>query len=71
MPITKLYTNIALAIVVISSLIALFGLLNELGSGNSLNVTINELESWISGVGFSLALIVLAATGVSYLAKKK
>lgn len=70
MQISKVYSFIALVIVVICTMLALFGLLNEFARGLPADLLIQNLEAWATESGYRLALVVLAATGVQYLANK-
>ncbi|HSW80606.1 MAG TPA: hypothetical protein VLG47_07555 [Candidatus Saccharimonadales bacterium] len=71
MPVNKVYKNLAFAIVIVSTLFAVIGLIRELTTGLPLDLLMRNLENWATDVGFRLILIVLAAAGVQYLTAKK
>ena len=71
MSVDKVFENISLAVVAISSIVAIISFLSLFTNGDSTDMVARSLEAWVSSVGYSLALIVLAASGVRYLTRKK
>ena len=71
MSVNKLFTAASGVTAGVACVIAAIGLLHELLSGLPPEVLIHELEGWVATVGYHLALILLAAGIVSYLANKK
>jgi hypothetical protein len=70
-PINKLLAIAAALVAAVATAIAAVGLLHELISASDPHGLMHGLEAWVGGAGYHLALILLAATAVSYLAGKR
>lgn len=70
MSVGKLLTGVSMAVAGVAAAIALFGLLHEFTEPGGLHGLVHNLETWAVTVGYHTALIVLAAAGVLYLARK-
>jgi hypothetical protein len=71
MSIEKFLSAAAIAIVILCVLFTGFGLIHELTHVSSPEQLIHSLEEWANVIGYRLSLIVLAASGVLYLSRKK
>ena len=71
MSVNKMLSLAALAVAAVAAVIATITLLHELTTGADPHSVMHSLENWVTGVGYHLALIALAATAVNYLASKK
>jgi hypothetical protein len=71
MSVKILLTAAAAVLAAVAGLIALIGLVHELASAKDAHMLVHGLETWVTTVGFHLALILLAAALVNYLAYKK
>jgi hypothetical protein len=64
MSVNKIISTISTGTAVVSAVIAAVLLVHELVSGGNPYNTVHNLEGWVSGVGFHLALITLATAAV-------
>jgi hypothetical protein len=70
-PIKKLLVDASLGVAGLSALIALFALVHEfLEVSGGPHQLMHALEQWVLGIGYHVALILLATAGVLYLTRK-
>lgn len=71
MSVKSLLVSISIALAGIACIIAAVGLGHELLSAKDPHLLVHGLEEWAVTVGYHLALILLAAGALQYLAHKK
>jgi hypothetical protein len=71
MSVKILLTAATAVLAVVAGIIALVGLVHELASAKDTHMLVHGLETWVTTVGFHLALILLAAAVINHIAYKK
>lgn len=71
MPVGRLLATLAMFIAVAAFVVTVVALIHTFATAHDPHMLMHELEAWVVSVGFHLALILLATSGIYYLGSKK